>query len=60
MVAASILHDTPEMVLKHYGHLQHADFFKHWIRYHETQFEAARDKAKGLSTYRGEDLEEAA
>lgn len=42
MVAASILHDTPEMILKCYGHLQHADFFEHWLAYHEEQYEAAR------------------
>lgn len=42
MVAASILHDTPEMILKCYGHLQHADFFRHWLVYHEGQLEAVR------------------
>jgi hypothetical protein len=60
MVAASILHDTPEMVLKHYGHLQKSDFFRYWVKYHETQFEAARNEATWLSPYRSEDLEEEA
>jgi hypothetical protein len=40
MVAASILHDTPEMILKCYGHYQQADFFEHWLVYHEGQLEA--------------------
>lgn len=42
MIAASILHDSPEMILKYYGHLQHADYFRHWIDYHEEQLGVRR------------------
>jgi hypothetical protein len=39
-VAASILHDKPETVRKTYKHLLHADYFKHWIKYHDAQRKA--------------------
>lgn len=42
MIAASILHDQPETILKYYGHLQHADYFGYWITYHEEQLETSR------------------
>jgi integrase len=60
MVAASILHDTPEMVLKHYGHLQKSDFFRYWVAYHEKQFEAARREATGQAVTGGEEVREVA
>jgi integrase len=37
MTAARILHDSPEAILKYYGHVQHGDYFRHWIDYHEAQ-----------------------
>lgn len=42
MIAASILHDRPETILKYYGHLQHADYFGYWLTYHEQQLETSR------------------
>ncbi len=44
MVAAAILHDAPETVLKYYGHYQNADFYEHWIDYHEREFELSRKR----------------
>lgn len=41
-IAASILHDRPETILKYYGHAQHSDYFRHWIDYHEAQLAAYR------------------
>lgn len=60
MVAASILHDTPEMVLKHYGHLQKSDFFRYWVAYHEKQLEAARGEEMGQGAGDGEEVREVA
>ena len=60
MVAASILHDTPEMVLKHYGHLQKSDFFGYWVAYHERRLEAARREATGQAAAGGEEVWEVA
>lgn len=42
MIAASILHDTPETVLEYYRHLQEADYFGYWVTYHEEQLESSR------------------
>jgi DNA-binding transcriptional regulator YiaG len=44
MVAAAILHDTPETVLKYYGHHQNADFFERWLDYHERAFEMSKER----------------
>jgi integrase/DNA-binding transcriptional regulator YiaG len=44
MVAAAILHDMPETVLKYYGHHQNADFFGRWLDYHERAFEMSKER----------------
>jgi integrase len=42
-VAAKILHESPEMVRERYAHLEHSDYFDHWVNYHEDRRESFRN-----------------
>ncbi|HWS86445.1 MAG TPA: hypothetical protein VN282_05760 [Pyrinomonadaceae bacterium] len=47
MIAASLLHDRPETILRYYGHVQHGDYFRHWLDYHEAQLAESRSQRAG-------------